>query len=346
MARRPSLNNILPLLDQLEPQVAQAFVAAVFAGRDAVNMQALQAALEAGNLNRAVALLTMPQGVLFPLDQAIVGAYAAGGALVSDSARRAGVVFGFDGRHPQAEAWARNHVGGLITGIARDQRATVTAAVRDVLTRQLAAGVGARTAALDLIGRVDRRTGFRAGGILGLDAPRAERLRIVGDAMRTAEGVQSLVVGGKVKYKVNPATQARILRAYNAGRAVSEPDRILSLKQYGNQLLQQRGETIARDQTITALRQGRRDGFEQAAEQGKIDRDAITRTWDATMDARTREDHQAMNGETIVGLDDAWVLPDGSRMMTPGDSSMGAPIEQTIVCRCYERISVDWIGNG
>jgi hypothetical protein len=52
-----------------------------------------------------------------------------------------------------------------------------------------------------------------------------------------------------------------------------------------------------------------------------------------------------MNGETIVGLDDAWVLPDGSRMMTPGDPSMGAEPGQIINCRCYERISVDWIGN-
>jgi hypothetical protein len=346
MARRSKLNDILPLLDQLEPQIAQAFIAAVFAARDSVNLQELQAALEAGRIQRAVDLLTMPQGVLFPLDQAIVGAYATGGALVSDNARRAGVVFGFNGRHERAEAWARNHVGGLITGIARDQRETVVAAVRDVITRQLEAGVSPRTAALDLVGRVDRATRTRVGGIVGLDGPRAERLRIVGDAMRTAEGVRSLVVGGRVRYKVNRATEARILRAFNAGRAVSEPDRVLSLKQYGNQLLQQRGETIARTEAITALRQGRREGFDQASEQGLIDREAITRTWSATLDERTREDHQAMDGETIVGLDDPWVLPDGSRMMTPGDASLGADPGQVISCRCTETYNVDWVGNG
>ena len=161
--------------------------------------------------------------------------------------------------------------------------------------------------------------------------------------MRTPEGVQSLVQGGKVKYKVNRATEARILRAWRNETAVSEADRVLSLKQYGNLLLQQRGETISRTETITALRQGRREGFKQAVEQGKVDGQAITRAWDATLDKRTREDHAAMDGETIDGLDEAWVLPDGSRMMTPGDSSLGADAAQIINCRCFERISVDWL---
>lgn len=343
MARRSALNNILPLLDRLEPQVADAFVAAIFAAREGLDVRALQSALEAGDLARAVDLLAMPQGLLFPLDNALTNAFATGGALVTESARRAGVVFGFDGRHPQAEAWARQHIGGLITGIADESREAVTVAVRDALERQLVQGIGPRNAALDLVGRVDKATGRRVGGIVGLDGPRAERLRIVGDAMRTPEGVRSLVQGGKVKYKVNRATEARILRAYNAGTAVSERDRVLSLKQYGNQLLQQRGETISRTETITALRQGRREGFKQAVEQGKVDPDAITREWDATLDKRTRPEHAAMDGEKIDGLDEAWVLPDGSRMMTPGDSSLGASAGQIINCRCYENIRVDWL---
>ena len=161
--------------------------------------------------------------------------------------------------------------------------------------------------------------------------------------MRTPEGVRSLVQGGQVRYKVNRATEARILRAYNAGTAVSERDRVLSLKQYGNQLLQQRGETISRTETITALRQGRREGFKQAVEQGKVDGQAITRTWNAVLDGKAREDHAAMDGKVIQGIDDAWELPDGSRMMVPGDSSMGAAADQIIMCRCSEDIRVDWL---
>ena len=135
MARRNALNDILPLLDRLEPQVANAFVAAIFAAREGLDVRALQSALEAGDLARAVDLLTLPQGLLFPLDNALANAFATGGALVTESARRSGVVFGFDGRHPQAEAWARQHIGGLITGIASESREAVTVAVRDVVER-------------------------------------------------------------------------------------------------------------------------------------------------------------------------------------------------------------------
>ena len=55
--------------------------------------------------------------------------------------------------------------------------------------------------------------------------------------------------------------------------------------------------------------------------------------WVATTDGRVREDHLAMNG-VEVPQDEPFVLPDGSKVMFPGDISMGAPPEQTINCRC------------
>ena len=55
--------------------------------------------------------------------------------------------------------------------------------------------------------------------------------------------------------------------------------------------------------------------------------------WIATTDGRVRDDHLAMNG-VEVPQDEPFVLPDGSKMMFPGDISMGAPPEQVINCRC------------
>lgn len=55
--------------------------------------------------------------------------------------------------------------------------------------------------------------------------------------------------------------------------------------------------------------------------------------WVATTDGRVRDDHLAMNG-VEVPQDEPFILPDGSKMMFPGDISMGAPPEQTIQCRC------------
>lgn len=55
--------------------------------------------------------------------------------------------------------------------------------------------------------------------------------------------------------------------------------------------------------------------------------------WRATTDGRVREDHLAMDG-VEVPQDEPFTLPDGSKVMFPGDISMGAPPEQTINCRC------------
>lgn len=55
--------------------------------------------------------------------------------------------------------------------------------------------------------------------------------------------------------------------------------------------------------------------------------------WISTTDGRVREDHLAMNG-VEVPQDKPFVLPDGSKMMFPGDISMGADASQVINCRC------------
>lgn len=339
------LNRVLKLADELEPGVRRAFVQAIMNTREAVDVSALVAALEAGDVARAASLLEINPRLLFPLNDAIMGSYAAGAKMVTDAARRSGVVIGFDGRHPRAEAYARDQVGTMITQLAESQREGTIAAVRDVVENQLVDGRAPRSAALDIVGRVNRSTGFREGGIVGLDAQRADRLWKVTQGMRTPEGVQDLVQGGRVRYKVNRATERRILRAFDAGTSVPEADRVLSARQYGNQLLRERGETIARTESITALRAGRREGFEQAIEQGAVDRDAIQREWDASGDSRVREDHTAMDGATLDTMTEPWVLPDGSRMMYPGDGSMGAPADQVINCRCVEVYRVDWIKN-
>lgn len=55
--------------------------------------------------------------------------------------------------------------------------------------------------------------------------------------------------------------------------------------------------------------------------------------WVATTDGRVREDHLAMNG-VEVPQDEPFVLPDGSKMMFPGDISLGADVSQVVNCRC------------
>ena len=57
------------------------------------------------------------------------------------------------------------------------------------------------------------------------------------------------------------------------------------------------------------------------------------REWLTIMDDRARDDHMDMDGKRVP-VGEPFELPDGTRMMHPGDSSLGAGPEQIINCRC------------
>jgi len=61
----------------------------------------------------------------------------------------------------------------------------------------------------------------------------------------------------------------------------------------------------------------------------------LQKEWIATMDSRTRTDHVEADAMT-VGMEEPFVLADGSRLLWPGDNSFGAPADQTIQCRCTQ----------
>lgn len=68
-------------------------------------------------------------------------------------------------------------------------------------------------------------------------------------------------------------------------------------------------------------KEGQRLGFE------------MWKRWVATTDGRVREDHLAMNG-VEVPQDSPFIMPNGDRLMFPGDISLGASPESVINCRC------------
>ncbi|NJK46744.1 MAG: hypothetical protein HC933_23050 [Pleurocapsa sp. SU_196_0] len=51
---------------------------------------------------------------------------------------------------------------------------------------------------------------------------------------------------------------------------------------------------------------------------------------------RSRFDHVSMDGQ-VVPLNQPFVTPAGSRMMYPGDRSLGAPLGDRANCRCLVR---------
>ena len=336
MARRPTQRQVYEQLLQLHGRlIAEAFSEAIFSARAAVDMQALAQAIDAGDLVRAGQLLRMDDATLFRVTEAARSAYVAAGQSVTQVLPGAVGVFAFNGNHPRAVEYVRRQGALLIQNI--NATADLLPQIRTVIEDGIQAGRGGDAVARDIVGRVNGLTGRREGGILGLDTQRADRLNAVRVGMETPEGVRGMVTRGrdgvlKVNYQVNAATERRIIAAYNRGEAVSAADRAISIRQYENKLLKERGAVIARDQAHTAQAMGQREGWQQLIESGKVKDVLKSWQWNAGSQKEPRQDHQAMSSMPGIPFDQLFTMADGAQMMHPHDPA-GGP-QHSIGCRC------------
>ncbi len=304
------------------------------------------AAIDTARVQAAVAALNLEYEFFRPLEEAIRRTFIAGGdsgaanlpnLRSGDGAR---VVIRFDVRNPEAEAFLQRHSSRLITRIVDEQRSVV----RNVLVDGMARGQNPRQTALQLIGRLDRATGKRVGGMVGLSGPQERTMSWVRQAL--AENDRD----GLRKYLQLKTRDKRfdkmVLRAIDGEKISAESaDRIA--QRLSDRYLKLRADTISRTESLTSLNAGRTEAFRQAVDKAGIAHTNVTRVWSATMDGRTRDTHAAMNGQTVTGPNSPFRTPGGAMMMYPGDTSLGAPASETISCRCYVRLEVDYFeGRG
>jgi hypothetical protein len=165
--------------------------------------------------------------------------------------------------------------------------------------------------------------------------------------VRTVNNVRADLEGLSPEYFTRKLRDKRfdglVRRAIRDGKPLSQVDVDRITQRYAERSLAHRAEVIARTESLNALRAGRDEGVRQAMEQGAISN--AQKVWDASGDSRVRPDHRAMNGQS-VGMNEPFVAPDGSRLMYPGDSSLGASASQTVMCRCVTDYRVDWLRPG
>lgn len=326
-------------LAKLEPKVRDAFLKAIEDIRRIADPKLIAAMIEQGDIAGAVRAIRFEPTLFGPVDRALAEAYFEGGLgalaslpVIRDPNDGGRIVLGFDGRHPRAEQWARDMSSRLITEVVADQQQMAA----DVIREAIIAGRGPASTALDIVGRINKTTGKREGGFIGLTSGQAKWAQAAEAQLAAGDydGYRSRSLRNKQFDKL-------IARAERDGRTLTkaEIDRIIGA--YKNNILRYRGENIARTESITALRAGRREGYEQLIDSGAIEDRQIKRTWSATGDVRTRASHMHMNGQVIRGLKTAWNVA-GSLMMYPGDVSLGAAAEEVINCRCFEQYRIEY----
>lgn len=338
-------DNLQALLDRLAPAVRDAFLAAIYDVRSEAQLAVIVGHIERGDIEAALRALNLDPAFFAPLDDAITAAYLQGGrdaaaglpAIPSPFPGDAGrIAIRFDGRNPRAEAHLRSQSSRLITEIVEDQREGIGIVLRQAMT----AGRNPRSTALDIVGRVDKRTKRREGGLVGL----------TGDQMQWAENARSELVSGDPgemgKYLKRQRRDRRFDRtvetAIRDGKPIAAADVRRIVERYNDRLLKYRGDVIGRTEALTAMNAAKHENLKQVVDSGGVRSDQIERIWDATGDGRTRDSHMAMDGQT-VGLDEPFRTPEGHLMMYPGDTSLGAPARETIQCRCFTNVRIDFL---
>lgn len=333
------------LIADFEPILRAAFMASIADIKSNVQLRRIVERLERNDIAGAVDALHIDAAAFRPVDKAILSAFEGGGvAAVSRLPQLRDpsgnmLVVRFDVRHRDAERWLTQHSSKLVTSVTNDMKE----AARVALTAGMEAGRNPRSTALDVVGRISRATGRREGGILGL----------TGIQSGYVENARAELLSGNPALLKNYLTRNRrdkrfdrtIAKAIREGTPIPADTVTRMLGQYENALLKLRGDTIARTETISALNASNQEAFRQGLEKTEYTAQDVTRVWKATTDERVRHDHRAMNNIEVVGLDTPFTLPDGSQMLFPGDSSLGAPASQLINCRCFQFLRLDFMKN-
>lgn len=332
MLRRLSPREVLfNLANEWQQELAREWIAAVNAITSAVILKDLVAEIERGDIERALVLLNINVDRFARFEGAILQAYNAGGAatvgfmpaLRHPNGNR--VVFSWGVRNTPAEQALREHAAGLVDSLVGEQLTSV----RNVLIDGLARGQNPRQTALGLVGRVNRRTGARVGGILGNTPSTVERLDRIYLGLRSGDPeAMKAYLGYALRDK---RFDGHVRRALEQSGSVPADavDRIVTA--YSNRALKYRADNLAATETNIALARAQNDAFAQQIDAGKLDMRDLTKTWRRTVSREPRHEHLAIVGVEMP-FDQPFTLPDGTQCTGPHDPSL--PARHLIGCKC------------
>ena len=339
MARKPTQRQVLDaLFAKYEPEVAQAFLDAVNDITSQAELGRIVAALEVGNIEAAIQAMHIDGPAFAPVVEKAREAFVSGGAAGVASLppiptpEGGGLVIRFNVRNERAERLLAEQSSEFVTRIVTDQKT----AVRSALQSGLEAGTNPRTAALDVIGRVNRATGRREGGILGLSSPQE----------RYVDAARQELLSGDPKQLQNYLTRTRRDKRFDkfardsleSGKPIPRDTASKMTGRYSDRLLQTRGEAIARTETLSALNSAHEEAMQQAIDTGEVAPQDIRKVWVATKDSRTRDSHRRIDGDS-VGVNERFA----NGLRYPGDKS--GPTKETINCRCTMLTRIDFLSN-
>lgn len=342
MPRRLDRDIIAELLDRYDALLKTAFLRAIDDIRSNIVLRVVVERLERGDVNGAIDAMNLDADAFARLELAIADAYNSGGQATVGNLPRltdpAGnrVVFRFGVRNPQAEAWLRQHSSSLVTNIVEDQRQGIRTALQEGLSQ----GQNPRATALNVIGRVNRASNRREGGIIGLTS--AQERYVASARAELASGDPAALRRYLERGRRDKRFDRTIAKAIREEKPLPADVVAKISGRYADKLLELRGDLIGQNETMTALARSRTDAIRQQIAAGKIDAETVTKVWKHTPQEHPRLHHQAMNGKAVP-FGEKFVLPNGVMMDHP--HSDDAPISETAFCKCFFTFKIDFFAG-
>lgn len=326
------------LLDLNARKTSAAYTRAIGDMATATTLTDLTDQIEAQDVDGVMEALNFTPAYLGAVTAAITATYTLGGTETAATFPRVTLPRGlrakikFDLSNPRAEAELRGMSGGLIREITAGQRLLIQTALADGFTL----GEGPRATGLRIVGRIDRRTKRRNGGLIGLTDAQGKYATKALTELRTGDLRAYLT-----RELRDRRFDATIIRALLDKKPVPAKTIEGAVRSYNNRLLKMRANTIGRTETIGALNGGRDEAVKQLIDTGAIERENIKKIWDATGDARVRPTHAAADGQEADT--EGFFTIGGARMEHPGD--WRGPASERINCRCFMRTEIDFIAE-
>lgn len=329
--------QLTELLAQFAPQLRDAILDGIRRLRDEALLSEVIRMIELGDEPGVLRALGLNPAVFNGFYFALAQTFEAGGiALIAGLPK---YVMGADGvksmirfniRDRDAEQWLATRSSQRVVEIEEDVRQSV----RDALQRGMREGRNPRNVALDLVGRVNRQTGRREGGSIGLTAQQLNWVESARQKLLTLD--ESYFEMGLRASRFDDVVREAI--AARRPLPAETVDKLMGL--YKDNALKHRGEQIGRTEALSALNRGEYEAIKQAADRNGRPLSAIRKVWDSAGDGRVRDSHRALDGMS-VGMDEPFVSPvTGARMMHPHDVSLDAPAREVIGCRCRVRYEI------
>jgi hypothetical protein len=232
-----------------------------------------------------------------------------------------------------AEDWLRTKSKSLLSGL----QARWKGPVQDTIVSGMEQGMNPSSVGLELAGRINRSTGKREGGSVALGD---WETRQVCDFRRCIVELDEKYFEYDLR---NKRSDSLIRRAMSNNSPVTTEKTTILVNQFEARMLKAQCDMLARTEMLSALNRSAFLSVKEAIGKSDLPEIATTRIWDSCGDENVRPSHAALDGQVIVGFDDYFISPvSGAKMMYPGDTSLGAPIEEIRGCRCGVRYCTDF----